>query len=86
MNCIFSAQRMGVAVDSCVVSESHSLFMQQGLRRRARTTGPEAHMPRISLAASHLTGGVYHRAAAKASLSQCFLTLFAADEGARKYL
>ncbi|CAA2956584.1 RNA polymerase II transcription factor B subunit 4 [Olea europaea subsp. europaea] len=72
MNAIFSAQRLMVPVDSCILGAQHSAFLQQGcifLRQ-----------------ASYITGGVYLKPQQLDGLFQYLSTVFATDLHSRSFL
>ncbi|VDO06395.1 unnamed protein product [Rodentolepis nana] len=86
MNAVFTAQKMGVLIDACIIPPTRMSYSIEDHLRQSSTTLQESGHSSLFQQAAELTGGIYLRIPRPAGLLQYLLCVFLPHAGLRSQM
>nr|CDS26052.2 cap specific mRNA [Hymenolepis microstoma] len=86
MNAVFTAQKMGVLIDACIIPPTRMSYSIEDQLRQSSTTLQESGHSSLFQQAAELTGGIYLRIPRPAGLLQYLLCVFLPHAGLRSQM
>ncbi|EUB61890.1 S-adenosyl-L-methionine-dependent methyltransferase ftsjd2 [Echinococcus granulosus] len=86
MNAVFTAQKLGVLIDACIIPPTRMSYSADDPLRQSSTTLQESSNSSLFQQAADLTGGIYLRIPRPAGLLQYLLSVFLPRAGLRSQL
>ncbi|VDK34595.1 unnamed protein product [Taenia asiatica] len=86
MNAVFTAQKLGVLIDACIIPPTRMAYSADDPLRQSSTTLQESSNSSLFQQAADLTGGIYLRIPRPAGLLQYLLSVFLPRAGLRSQL